>query len=131
MFGGDGKDLLNGGAGFDYLEGGQGDDIYIVDITGDMVVEQAGAGTDLVRSSTISLNLADYANVENLRLTGGGDLGLTGNSGSNILIGNGGANVIRGKGGADTIKGGAGYDRLFGDGGADKIDGGSGDDTLF
>jgi hypothetical protein len=47
--------------------GGAGNDTYLVDDTGDLIAENSGEGTDLVRAS-VSYTLA--ANVENLTLTG-------------------------------------------------------------
>ena len=76
-----------------------------------MVTEAAAGGTaDTVRSAVISLDLANYANVENITLTGAAALNATGNSGANIIIGNTGANSIFGGGGADTFTGGSGAD---------------------
>src|SRR5690606_8130207 len=41
LFGLEGNDTLNGGAGADIMHGGSGNDIYIVDNTGDQVIEDA------------------------------------------------------------------------------------------
>ena len=49
-------------------------------------------------------------NVENLILTGSGNLDGTGNALANVLTGNGGDNVLDGGAGADTMRGGAGDD---------------------
>ncbi len=131
LFGGDGEDNLKGGFGIDFMDGGNGDDTYIVDVTRDIVVEGASGGdNDQVRSSKISLNLANYANVEDLHLTGSLDLNLTGNNSANSLTGNDGANKLTGKGGADKIDGQGGDDVLVGNGGADKLTGGMGRDKL-
>ena len=46
LSGGDGNDRLNGGAGIDQMIGGTGNDIYYVHESGDVVLEDAGAGTD-------------------------------------------------------------------------------------
>ena len=96
--GGAGNDMLNGGAGNDRMTGGTGDDIYIVSAAGDIVTENAGEGTDEVRTLLSSYTLA--ANVENLTGAGSGQT-LTGNALGNTLS-IGGAN--------DTLIGGGGYD---------------------
>ncbi len=105
--GNSGNNTIDGGSGGDRMVGNAGDDTYIVDDTGDVIVESAGGGTDTVLSS-ISFTLAN--NVENLTLTGTGDIDGTGNSADNVIIGNGGANYIDGGNGADTMAGGNGDD---------------------
>jgi len=102
-----GNNVLDGGLGADTLIGGAGNDTYIVDNAGDLVIEQAGEGTDSVLAS-VSYALSD--NVENLTLTGTADLNATGNALNNILVGNAGRNVLDGGAGADTMIGGAGND---------------------
>ena len=97
------NNTLDGGAGNDTMIGGAGDDIYIVDSSSDVVTESSGQGTDTVRSSTISLSLANYANVENLTLTGSSNLDLTGNDSGNTLTCNSGDNIIDGNGGTDYV----------------------------
>ncbi|WP_425504959.1 DUF4214 domain-containing protein [Rhizobium indicum] len=118
--GGSGNDTLDGGAGGDTLTGGAGNDTYIVDDAGDVVVEAAGGGTDIVKTVLASYTLA--ANVENLTYTGSSAFAGTGNE----L-----ANAITGGAGADTLAGGAGNDTLDGGAGADTLIGGSGDDTYI
>ena len=63
-----GNDTLDGGAGADTMIGGAGNDTYIVDDAGDVVTENAGEGTDTVRTTLASYTLG--ANVENLTYTG-------------------------------------------------------------
>ncbi len=87
---------------------------------------EAGAGIDLVNSS-VTFTLG--ANVENLTLTGVGNIGGTGNTLNNIIIGNTGANAVNGGVGNDTIHGLAGNDSLNGGAGIDIMNGGLGNDT--
>ena len=116
------NNTLDGGAGNDTMIGGIGDDIYIVDSLSDVVTEGSSAGTDTVRSSSISLNLStNYANVENLTLTGSSSYNLTGNSSANTLTGNSGNNVIDGGAGNDTMIGGAGNDTYYVDSSSDVV----------
>jgi VCBS repeat-containing protein len=125
LSGGAGNDILDGGAGADLLQGGTGDDTFIVDNIGDRVVESAGEGIDTVQAS-VSYTLAD--NVENLTLTGLGNINGTGNALDNVIIGNGGTNVLSGLDGNDTLVGNAGNDTLDGGTGADNLQGGAGND---
>ncbi|WP_108286731.1 calcium-binding protein [Limnohabitans sp. T6-20] len=104
---GSGNDTLDGGAGTDVMAGGAGHDTYVVDNTGDVVIEAANAGTDLVKAS-VSYTLS--ANVENLTLTGSDNLSGTGNALDNTITGNGGNNTLDGGAGTDTMIGGTGND---------------------
>ena len=118
---------LNGGAGADTMTGGTGDDTYTVDNVGDVVVEAAGSGTDLVKSGV------DYtlsASIENLTLTGSAVSG-TGNGGANTITGNNAANTLNGAANADTLFGSFGTDTLDGGLGTDKLYGGASNDDLF
>nr|WP_316653164.1 calcium-binding protein [uncultured Gellertiella sp.] len=108
LYGGDGNDTLDGGAGADHMEGGKGDDIYIVDGPDDVVTENAGEGTDTVRTSLESYTLAK--NVENLELLGSFNLQGHGNALNNHILGNSGDNYLYGGLGNDTLTGGAGRD---------------------
>ncbi|BAN49815.1 peroxidase family protein [Metapseudomonas resinovorans] len=126
--GGAGGDLLDGGSGNDSMTGGAGNDTYVVNGTGDGVIEALNGGNDTVQSS-VSYNLA--ANVENLVLTGTGNINGVGNALDNLLVGNAGNNRLIGQAGNDTVDGGAGNDTLVatvGDGN-DHYDGGAGVDT--
>ncbi|MFO1039751.1 MAG: calcium-binding protein [Geminicoccaceae bacterium] len=128
LLGAAGNDWLEGGPGVDRLLGGDGDDFYIVDETGDRVVERAGAGTDTV-VALVGLDLAD--NVEVLVLKdGAAPLHGRGNAMSNYLLGNDGANRLNGRGGNDEISGGSGDDLLIGGRGDDLLRGEAGSDVL-
>lgn len=109
--GGAGDDTLDGGVGVDQMVGGAGNDRYLVDNTGDQIVELANEGFDVVESSA-SYTLAN--NLENLTLTGAGNLTGTGNSLNNVITGNAGNNALAGAAGSDTLLGGAGNDVLTG-----------------
>jgi Ca2+-binding RTX toxin-like protein len=118
LYGGSGADLLDGGTGTDQLTGGTGDDTYVVDASGDNVIEAAGEGTDLVQSS-VTYTLG--GNVESLTLTGSANINGTGDALDNVINGNSGNN---------TLTGGAGNDTLYaGSAGTDSLRGGTGDDT--
>jgi Ca2+-binding RTX toxin-like protein len=124
-----GNDTLDGGTGNDTMYGGLGDDTYIVDATGDRVIELAGQGThDLVKAS---ITYALTANVEDLLITGSGNINGTGNAQANTITGNAGANSLSGLYGNDTIFGGGGNDRISGGVGMDTVTGGAGSDTFL
>ena len=126
--GNSGNNTIDGGAGVDTMQGGTGDDTYVVDNAGDFVIEAASAGTDAVQSS---VTYALTANVENLTLTGAGNVNGTGNTLDNVVSGNGGNNALDGGAGNDTLSGAAGNDTLTGGAGNDSLSGGIGDDTYI
>ena len=127
LSGGAGNDTLDGGAGVDRMEGGIGNDLYVVDNASDQVIEAANAGTDTVQAS-VTYTLTN--NVENLTLTGSGNINGTGNALANTLTGNNGHNTLNGGAGNDPLSGGAGNDTLSGGAGADKLTGGAGADPF-
>ncbi|NJL22239.1 MAG: calcium-binding protein [Leptolyngbyaceae cyanobacterium SM1_3_5] len=114
-----GNNTLDGGLGVDQLEGGAGNDIYVVDSSADRVIEQADGGVDLVRAAS-NFSLRD--NLENLELTGTGNISGTGNSLANTITGNSGNNALNGGGGNDLLQGGAGNDVYTIDAGDTVID---------
>ena len=132
--------ILDGGAGNDYLVGGSGNDIYIVDTTGDTIVENANSGLDTVKSS-VTFSLGSLSNVENLTLNGAAAINGTGNSLTNYLLGNsgnntltdsaGGNDILQGLAGNDTINDTAGNNLLDGGVGSDLITAGSGNDLII
>ncbi|KII33607.1 beta strand repeat-containing protein, partial [Pseudomonas fluorescens] len=105
-----GNNILDGGMGADTMIGGAGNDTYVVDNINDVVIEQAGEGHDLVRTS-ISYTLG--ANVEDLKMFGDTWGALTGNALDNTITGNSATNYIDGGLGADTMIGGAGHDVYY------------------
>lgn len=100
--------VLDGRGGDDTLTGGDGGDTYIVDSFGDVVNESGTSGTDTVQSS-VTYTIFNTA-IENLTLTGTGNIDASGSTGNNILTGNAGNNAFFGGGGNDQMSGGAGDD---------------------
>jgi Ca2+-binding RTX toxin-like protein len=123
LYGLEGNDTLDGGLGSDRLIGGAGDDTYLINGTGDVIVENVGEGED---SAQVSLSAAGTyllaANLENAGITNALNVNLTGNALSNVLQGGAGNNLLNG---------GSGDDDLYAGGGKDTVDGGIGSDTLF
>lgn len=139
LFGGNGNDTLKGGTGNDLMQGGSSDDTYVVDRSGDSIIELANGGIDLVRSTALAFTLP--SNVENLdlleeSLVGNTGIGnelrniMDGNSKGNTLRGLDGDDILNGKGGNDVLEGGEGNDKLIGGFGDDTFNGGNGFDTL-
>jgi Ca2+-binding RTX toxin-like protein len=115
LLGGGGADLLDGGTGNDKLAGGAGDDRYLLDNAADVVTEAAEGGNDTVvlGFDVSDANLASYANVENLTLSGLNGAFLTGTGNANVLTGNAGGDGISGNGGDDTLIGLGGGDTYY------------------
>ncbi len=118
LSGGAGNDTLMGGGGADTMSGGAGDDTFYVGDFGDVVKENAGAGTDTVKTTLPIYALP--ANVENVTYIGNGTFFGSGNALGNTIIGGAGD---------DTLSGNAGNDTLNGKGGADHMAGGANNDT--
>ncbi|GDX03920.1 peroxidase family protein [Buttiauxella sp. A111] len=124
-----GNDTLDGGLGADSMTGGAGNDTYIVDNAGDVVIEGANGGTDVVRTNLSSYDLTD--NVEELVYTGTGNFIGTGNALANIITGGNGNDSLFGMGGNDQVSGGGGNDFLDGGDGIDNLQGGNGNDVMI
>lgn len=112
------SDVLDGAGGADVMTGGAGNDTYHIDNAGDVIIEAAGGGTDLVYTR-ISHTLA--AHVENMTGVGASPLNLTGNTLANYLIGGSGQDVLNGLTGADTMDGGMGDDTYYVDNTRDVV----------
>jgi Ca2+-binding RTX toxin-like protein len=133
MNAGDGNDVITakGGGGRLIINAGDGnDEITINDLA---PVIDGGDGIDTLKVSIASVSLADYGNLENLILTGVGNINGTGNALANTITGNKGANRLLGGLGNDTIYGGEGNDYMEhvdedGDPGTDSFYGGKGND---
>jgi len=126
LLGLDGADLLNGGGGADQMSGGFGHDVYVVNKTGDQVIEDNNPGDVDTVKALVTYTLG--ANVENLILIGDDAIDGTGNELANKLTGN--ANVLSGLDGGDMLIGGAGNDTLIGGAGRDVLTGGADADTF-
>jgi glucose/arabinose dehydrogenase len=112
-----GSDRLDGSAGADTMIGGANNDTYIYRDLGDVIVEEAQSGLDLVIAAR-GYVLPDH--VEQLQLSGSARDG-TGNGLANLITGTANGNRLSGLGGADTLRGGEGADTLSGGTGADAF----------
>jgi Ca2+-binding RTX toxin-like protein len=102
-------------------------------------MELLNSGTDSVVSS-VDYNMMRAWHVENLTLSGSGNVSGTGNWLNNLMTGNAGNNVLDGNRGNDTLDGGAGSDTLKGGDGDDwmiwdaadgSFQGGAGTDRML
>jgi Ca2+-binding RTX toxin-like protein len=110
MWGNDGSNVIDGRTGADIMTGFGGNDFYMVDDTGDTIVEGFGGGLDMVFTS-IGYTLSD--DIERLGVNGSSTtyaIDLIGNARANEISGNDGDNVIAGQGGSDILIGYGGAD---------------------
>lgn len=121
------NDVITGTSGADTLIGTLGDDTYVVNHQRDLIIELLDGGIDTLEAS-VSYMLSD--NLENLTLTGNGNLSATGNSANNIIRGNNGKNRLLGAGGNDLLYGLSESDTLNGGAGIDTMSGGLGNDIF-
>lgn len=139
---GQGDDRLDGEEGDDTLHGGDGADTYYIHDAGDVVVEFAGEGLDIVHVAEVGGAFATTAfvlagGVETLiwdSIASGGFYSrtLAGNALDNLIVDDayGNSAVIEGLDGDDQIQGGYNDDRIEGGRGDDYLVGGNGFDTL-
>jgi Ca2+-binding RTX toxin-like protein len=127
LTGGAGNDTLTGGTGDDKMTGGSGNDVYDVDSLKDLVIENADAGTDEIRST---IAVTAVANVENYTFLTAAGITFTGNTLNNRITGGDGSDTLNGGNGNDSLIGGAGNDNLNGGAGNDTMTGGTGNDTM-
>jgi Ca2+-binding RTX toxin-like protein len=118
LTGNDLNNTLDGKTGADRMTGGEGDDLYVMDVAGDLVIETGASLNDEVRSA-VGFS-GGIAGVEHYTFTGATAVNFTANDFNNR---------IAGTAAADTLAGGAGDDTLSGGAGADSLDGGTGNDT--
>lgn len=136
--GGTGDDVLDGEFGADTMIGGAGNDVYYIDHTDDLIIEEANSGHDKVISD-LSHSLG--ATLEELWLRAGSaategrgnalNNKIVGNDLDNSLWGEAGADHIIAGLGHDSVYGGLGQDVLYGGEGSDLLDGGEGNDKLY
>ena len=114
------------------MVGGTGNDTFVVDSVGDVVVELAGQGVDILRTTLGSYNisLAGLTEVDRLIYFGTATFNGVGNALANVLTGGALADTLAGGAGADTLNGGTGNDIMNGGAGADSFVGGSGTDMV-
>jgi len=127
--GGAGNDTIYGGAGNDTTAGGTGDDTYLIEDSGDTIIELAGEGNDTVFVTAGSWVASGI--LETIYLYGAA-VNVTGSAGNEAIVANntGLGSAINGNDGNDTIWGGAAADTLLGGAGNDVIRGGAGNDVL-
>jgi Ca2+-binding RTX toxin-like protein len=139
LAGGAGNDVLSdgvtpGNVGSATMTGGTGNEFYFVKSASDVIIENAGEGTDTVFTTLSSYTLG--ANLEALKFIGAnnqpgtGSFTGTANDAGNVIVGGNGPNTLIGGAGADNLFGGTGNDVFTGGAGNDVMTGGGGNDTF-
>ncbi|HEX8224132.1 MAG TPA: tandem-95 repeat protein, partial [Allosphingosinicella sp.] len=145
LYGGTGRDILEGGAGddslygdaqddrgtggsgADYLDGGDGDDV----LEGGSGYDNfwGGTGNDIMRGGADTDELYDDVG-DDLLEGGDGNDEMDAGIGNDTMRGDAGADTIWDDEGNDIIDGGSGADTIWDGAGNDIIDGGSGGDVI-
>jgi Ca2+-binding RTX toxin-like protein len=107
--GGGDNDVLYGGAGPNLMIGGVGNDTYYVESSGDVIIDYAGQGSDVVQA-LVDYTLGVNVSVEIISLDSGTATSATGNNLGQTIFGNSGNNYLNGGGGADILSGLGGND---------------------
>lgn len=129
-----GSNTLDGGTGADTMLGGLGNDFYVVDTGFDVIKDTGGVDTVL---TAFTIDFANYhtllPGIENITLTGAGNVNAIGGSGANVLTGNTGDNTLDGFTGNDTMIGGLGNDTYIVGAAGDVVSelAGQGTDTVI
>ncbi|MFZ6654757.1 hypothetical protein [Undibacterium sp. TJN19] len=113
-----GNDTLIAGTGLATLIGGTGNDTFVVNNTGDVIMQGADTNPNLVQTS-VSYTLP--ANVQKITGTGTGNLVLTGNSTAHTITANTGNDTLVAGAGLATLIGGTGTDTFVVNNSADVI----------
>jgi Ca2+-binding RTX toxin-like protein len=103
--------------------------VVLSNATNATIADDTGVVTITDTRSSATSTVLD-ATVENLLLTGTGNINGTGNDLDNTITGNDGNNQLMGGAGLDILYGGLGNDSLTGDEGNDQLYGGDGIDRL-
>lgn len=129
-----GSNTLDGGAGADTMLGGAGNDFYVMDTSFDVIKDTGGIDTVL---TDITIDFPGYhylpPGIENITLTGAGNVNARGGTAANVLTGNTGDNTLDGFTGSDTMIGGLGDDTYLVDAAGDRVTelAGEGTDTVI
>ena len=102
LSGTEGADTIDATGGKYTVMPGNGDDTIVVNSASSVIIELPNQGNDTIVSS-VNYNLAALTQIENLTLTGTGDINGIGNRKDNVITGNSGQNLLTGLQGNDTF----------------------------